>query len=119
MAVSAALDVARRLDQGRAWSRNARVGGLRRFFTGEELIHMLERRHGYVPRRFVWRGCRYDVTAVERCWTISRPGLGGRVRRLAFRVRFRSRSDNPGVERMATIYRDLKHNAWYARPFSR
>ncbi len=47
-----------------------------------EQIHLLARTHGYLPAAFRWRGRRFDVVAVEKCWTVQRPA----VHRL-FRVR--------------------------------
>lgn len=47
-----------------------------------ERINLLARSHGYFPAAFRWRGRRFDVTAVEKCWTVQRPA----VRRM-FRVR--------------------------------
>ena len=64
---------------------------------------MRERRHGYFPKAFVWRGHRYDVHAVERCWTIAR--RGGRVDRHCFRVRCR--------EGTFEVYQDARHNTWH------
>ena len=46
---------------------------------GAEPIQMRERRHGYFPKLFVWRGKRYRVNAVERCWTVFRRKKGGKV----------------------------------------
>lgn len=119
MAMSAALDVTRKFYRRRAGSSRSRWSWLRHLLGAHERIQILERENGTLPQVFVWRGCRYGVTAVERCWSTSRPGLRGWVQRLAFRVRFRSWSDNPGVERAATIYKDLRHNIWYVRPSSR
>jgi hypothetical protein len=47
-----------------------------------ERINLLARSHGYFPAAFRWRGRRFDVIAVEKCWTGQRPA----VRRM-FRVR--------------------------------
>lgn len=47
-----------------------------------EAIEMVARRYGYLPASFRWRGQRFDVLAVEQCWTVQ----GTRPRRL-FRVR--------------------------------
>lgn len=47
-----------------------------------EAIEMIARRYGYLPASFRWRGQRFDVLAVERCWTVQ----GVHTRRL-FRVR--------------------------------
>lgn len=34
-----------------------------------EVIEMLATSHGYFPASFRWRGRRFDVVAVEKCWT--------------------------------------------------
>lgn len=47
-----------------------------------EAIDMVARRYGYLPASFRWRGQRFDVLDVERCWTV----LGTHPRRL-FQVR--------------------------------
>jgi len=70
-----------------------------------EPIEMRERRHSYFPKSFIWRGHRYDVHAVERCWTVSRRGRGGRVERHCFRVRCR--------EGTFEVYQDVRHNTWH------
>jgi hypothetical protein len=98
---------------------------LLRFLGGDEMIDMLERRHGYFPKMFAWRGRRYDVYAVERCWTIVRRGLRGKVERYCFRVRARSRSDGRRTGGRAAngrqpdetfeIYQDLRDSTWHMR----
>jgi len=115
MAISASLDVTRRLDRGRGKGQRGGRGGVRRLLGRDEIIKMLKRRHGYFPKLFVWRGRRYHVHAVERCWTVSRPGLQGSVKRYVFRVRARSRSEDSPVERTLEIYQDVKRNTWYVR----
>ncbi|HSN77518.1 MAG TPA: hypothetical protein VL334_20800 [Anaerolineae bacterium] len=47
-----------------------------------ERINLLARSHGYFPAAFRWRDRRFDVTSVEKCWTVQRPA-GRRM----FRVR--------------------------------
>ena len=74
---------------------------------GAEPIEMRERRHGYFPKAFTWRGQRYDVHAVERCWTVSRQRWGGRVERHCFRVRCH--------EGTFEVYQDVRHNTWHLR----
>jgi len=97
---------------------------------------MRERRHGYFPKTFVWRGQRYDVYAVERCWTVSRPPLfpphwgGGKgVERHCFRVRCSFGEVYPEQGRGAQgrpfdsaqgrregtfeVYQDVRHNTWH------
>jgi hypothetical protein len=74
---------------------------------------MLERRHGYFPKVFAWRGYRYDVHAVERCWTISRRGVRRQVERTYFRVRARRRTKGECAAERFEIYQDLQRNTWY------
>ena len=90
---------------------------------------MRERRYGYFPKAFIWRGHRYDVYAVERCWTVSRRRRGGRVERHCFRVRcsfdsaqdgpFGSAQDRPfgsaqdRHEGTFEVYQDVRHNTWH------
>ena len=74
---------------------------------------MLERRHDHLPRVFAWRGRRYDVQAVERCWTISRGGLRRQVGRYCFHVRaLRRAKGKPAAERFE-IYQDAQRNTWH------
>jgi hypothetical protein len=47
-----------------------------------EPVQLVARTHGYFPASFRWRGRRFDVLVVEKCWIVSDPA----VRRL-FRVR--------------------------------
>ena len=96
--MSAILDVRRGL--------RARRGTKTRRRRRSESIEMRKRRHGYFPKVFVWRGRRYDVRAVERCWTVSRRGRDGhRVERHCFRVRC-----NEGTYE---VYQDVRHNTWH------
>lgn len=81
----------------------ARSGKRRR--RGDEPIEMRRRRYGYFPEMFVLRGHRYEVYAVERCWTIWRSGHGGRAARHCFRVRCR--------EGTFDVYQDVQHNTWH------
>ena len=92
--MSGVADVRRRL----RWA----PGSLRHKMRGCEAIEMVERRFGYVPQAFRYRGRRYGVQAVERCWTIS--GRGGRVQRHCFRVRCREGTFN--------LYRDACQHTW-------
>jgi hypothetical protein len=115
MTVSAALDATRRLDWGRGGQRRNRLAGLLRFLGGDQVIDMLERRHGYFPKVFAWRGHRYDVHAVERCWTVARRGLRGKVERYCFRVRARSRTGSTRAEETFEIYQDLQNSTWHMR----
>lgn len=47
-----------------------------------EAVEMQEKRFGYFPKMFRWRGHQYVVEAVERCWTVPRQNP-----QLCFRVR--------------------------------
>lgn len=103
--MSATLDVSK-------GSRSRRNGRKRRW-RGMEPIEMQERRHGYFPKAFVWRGHRYDVYAVEGCWTVSR--RGGQVERHCFRVRC---SFGPALDRREDtfeVYQDVQHNTWHVQ----
>jgi len=98
-----------------------RRGEKKRRWRGAEPIEMRERRHGYFPKAFTWRGHRYDVYAVERCWTVSRRRRGGRVDRHYFRVRcsFGAAQDRPfgsaqdRREGTFEVYQDVRHNTWH------
>lgn len=111
MALSAVLDAARGSRSGRSKSKRSR--STRRSPRGVEPIEMRERRHGYFPKVFVWRGRRYDVHAVERCWTVSRRGLGGKVERHCFRVRCSFGPAQDRREGTFKIHQDLRHNTWH------
>jgi hypothetical protein len=121
MTMSAALDVTRRLDRGQKKAQRYRTSsrkgshstGPRRLLRGGETIRMLERRHGYFPKVFAWRGHHYDVHAVERCWTISRRGVRRRVERACFRVRARRRTRGKGTMERFEIYQDVQRNTWH------
>jgi hypothetical protein len=52
-----------------------------------EAVRVERKRFGFSPEVFVWRGQRYDVRRVERCWTESRGAGPRRVERRYFRVR--------------------------------
>ena len=84
--------------------RSRRAGKNRRRGSAEP-IDMRERKHSYFPKAFVWRGHRYNVHAVERCWTVSRRSRDGRVEQHRFRVRCR--------EGTFEVYQDVRHNIWY------
>lgn len=47
-----------------------------------DAVEVLEKRFGYFPHRFQWRGHNHQVQAVERTWTKM-----GRAAQLCFRVR--------------------------------
>jgi len=113
MTMSAALDATRRLNWGREEEKRSRSVGLRHFLGGHDVIDMLKRRHGYFPEVFAWHGRRYDVSAVERCWTIARRGLRGKVERYCFRIRARPRFGSFNTDETFEIYQDLRHGTWH------
>jgi len=75
----------------------------------DEVIEMQRNRFGYFPRTFLWRGRRYEVSAVKRCWTTGARQWGGRVQRHYFRVRC--------VEGDFDLFQDLRHNTWHVARF--
>ena len=121
MAMSAALDATRRLDRRRRKAKRSRPtarkgggsDGHGRLPRRGETIRMLERRHGHFPKVFAWRGNRYDVQAVERCWTVSRGGLRRAVQRYCFRVRARPQGEGKPVAERFEIYQDVQRNSWH------
>ncbi len=72
-----------------------------------EAVEMLARRHGYFPLAFRWRGQRFKVEAVERCWTVVRRSRRGRVERRFFQVKCAGGSFE--------LYRDLVDGTWHLR----
>ena len=86
---------------------------------GHEKIRMDRKRFGYFPHRFMWRGRRYDVQHIERCWTVSRKRLGNKVDRQFFRVRCaaangRGSTASRGVpEGTFDLYQDLNTSVWH------
>ncbi len=73
----------------------------------EEPILMERQRYAFLPEAFVWRGRRFDVRRVERCWTQARGSGDGRIERRYFRVR----CDYGTFD----VYHDLLANAWCVR----
>jgi hypothetical protein len=63
-------------------SRSRASNGKRPRVGRGEAIEMQERRFGYFPQRFEWRGDSHIVQSVERCWTRTSPSP-----QLCFRVR--------------------------------
>ncbi|HDQ72908.1 MAG TPA: hypothetical protein ENN19_12550 [Chloroflexi bacterium] len=80
---------------------------------GAEAIELQKRRHGYFPQVFVWRGDRYDVQAVERCWTIKRRGWRGEVAQHRFRVRCAYGPPDKRCVEVFEIYQDVHYNTWH------
>lgn len=68
-----------------AATRSARSGASnpqRLRSTRRDAVEILEKRFGYFPHSFQWRGHSHSIQAVERTWTKM-----GRVPQLCFRVR--------------------------------
>ena len=70
---------------------------------GAEPVEIQEKRFGYFPKVFRWHGKRYDVQAVERCWTVA-----NRAPRLYFRVRC--------SEGLFDLYQNIRENTWHLTP---
>lgn len=121
MTMSAALDATRRLKWGpseenrrsRSCGRRRRTADVLSRWIGPERIEMLKRRHGYFPQTFLWRGRRYDISMVQRCWTITRRGLYGKVERHYFRVLARTAAERGKRRATFEIYQDLHDSTWY------
>lgn len=65
----------------------------------DDAIEMQEKRFGYFPQRFRWRGKTHEVQAVERCWTRT-----GRNAQLCFRVR--------SADGVFDLTQNVKTNIW-------
>ncbi|GIL15203.1 MAG: hypothetical protein BroJett039_03760 [Chloroflexota bacterium] len=64
-----------------------------------DAVEILEKRFGYFPQRFQWRGHTHHVQAVERAWTKM-----GRGAQLCFRVRCQ--------EGLFDLSQNVKTNIW-------
>ncbi len=73
----------------------------------DEPIEMVQRRFQYFPRVFRWRGRRFRVEAVQRCWTVVRRGWRRRAERHYFHVRC--------TEGDFELYQDIKTATWHVR----
>ena len=116
MTMSAALDVARRLDDGRSRRKKRCWAGLRRMRLADEAIEMLQLRNGYFPKAFRWRGRRYEVSVVERCWMALPSGFPGSAARHAFRVQTTAPAGASTDSKTVEIYRDQRRDTWHIRP---
>jgi len=65
-----------------------------------EPVEIQEKRFGYFPKTFRWRGKRYNVQAVERCWNATR-----NVPHLCFRVRCQDGTFE--------LYQNVRDNTWH------
>lgn len=73
----------------------------------DDAIDLLERRFGLFPQAFHWQGRRYEVAAVERCWTVVRRDWRHQVERHFFQVRC--------AEGTFELYQDARSNTWHLR----
>lgn len=73
----------------------------------DETVDMEQRRFCYFPRLFRWRGRRYRVESVERCWTVARRGWRRRIERHFFHVR----CPDGDFE----LYQDAQAGTWHLR----
>lgn len=65
----------------------------------QEAVEIREKRFGYFPKAFRWRGKQYTVEAVERCWNVSRCAP-----HLCFRVRC--------ADGVFDLYQNVRDNTW-------
>lgn len=70
----------------------------------DEAIEMQRRRFQYFPSQFLWRGHRYVVQKVDRCWSVSRRSWGGRIERHCFAVTCE--------EGTFELHQELRTNSW-------
>ncbi len=68
-----------------------------------QAVEIQEKRFGYFPQRFRWRGHVYEVQAVERCWTKANGNP-----HLCFRVRC--------LEGVFELYQNVRANTWEVSP---
>src|SRR5262245_25923059 len=66
-------------------SRSGASNGKRSRSAQNDPVQILEKRFGYFPQRFLWRGQAHQVQQVERTWTKM-----GRLAQMCFRVRCNS-----------------------------
>lgn len=65
----------------------------------QEPVEVQEKRFGYFPKTFRWRGQYYTVQAIERCWNARRS-----VPHLCFRVRCQDGTFE--------LYQNIRDNTW-------
>jgi hypothetical protein len=71
----------------------------------DEAIEMRQRRHGWFPRLFLWRGRAFEVDRIEHWWEVGR--RWGRPARRYFRLQ--------AGEATFELYRDLEAGTWRLR----
>lgn len=80
-------------------TRSHRIGASTPRRERNDAVEILEKRFGYFPHEFRWRGHTHQVQAVERTWTRM-----GRAAQLCFRVRCQ--------EGVFDLMQNAKTNIW-------
>ena len=79
--------------------------------SAHEPVEVQQKRFGYFPKTFRWRGKRYSVQSIERCWAQRRLGFRKHTLftkpYLYFRVRCR--------EGIFDLAQDIHADAWRIR----
>ena len=70
-----------------------------------ESILITQKRFGFFPEAFLWRGKVYQVISIEECRTVSRHSLFCRVERSYFRARC--------AEGIFELFQDVLSNTWH------
>ena len=70
-----------------------------------EPIIVTQKRFGYFPKTFLWRGKVYRIISTEECRTVSKRSPFIRVERLYFRVRC--------AEGIFELFQDVLNNTWH------
>lgn len=73
----------------------------------DEAVQLLQQRHGYFPRIFRWRGQRFEVESVIRCWTRVGRRHGLSIERRFFHLRCTAGEFE--------IYQDIVVGTWHLR----
>ena len=73
----------------------------------DDAVDMVQRRFQYFPDLFCWRGRRYRVQSVRRCWTTTRRNWQRRAARHCFHVEC--------AEGDFELYQDVREGTWHLR----
>ena len=73
----------------------------------DDAVELIQRRFQYFPDVFRWRGRRYRVQSVRRCWTSSGHGWRRRAARHYFQVEC--------AEGDFELYQDVEDGTWHLR----
>jgi hypothetical protein len=72
---------------------------------GPQAVLMKQKRFGYFPQVFVWRGRAHRIVECKESGTVSRWSLFGRIERRYFEVRC--------VQGTCELFQDLLNNTWH------